>query len=290
VQGVTVQVTHETIRESMLVGLFGHPVHHSKSPAMHNEAFKATNIQGHYQAFDIPAASLNQAVQAIRLFNMRGVNITIPHKVAVLEYMDEITPEAAQIGAVNTIINDNGILIGTNTDGVGYVRSLQEELALDVSDVNVLIIGAGGAARAIATQLALTGVKSLLITNRTYEKAEQLALSLKTIHPQVETVVFSDLDMLNRDIQVVINTTSVGMYPNTTESPIPESFFKPWMIASDLVYNPRMTTFLQAAKRQGARIHEGIGMLIYQGAEAFRLWTGIEPPVSVMRQALLDQL
>jgi shikimate dehydrogenase len=276
--------------QSVLVGLFGHPVHHSKSPVMHQAAFQASGLQGYYQAFDIPPERLPDAVAAIRTLAMRGVNITIPHKVAICDYLDVISPEAERIGAVNTIVNDNGTLIGTNTDGIGYVRSLQEELQLDLTQMHVLILGAGGAARAIATRLALEGAKKLTLTNRTYEKAEQLAVSLASIHDQVQAVPWSDLDTLREDVQVVINTTSVGMYPHMENSPLAADFFQPGMVASDLIYNPRQTLFLQQAQTRGCRIHEGVGMLVYQGAEAFRLWTGIEPPVSIMREALLRAL
>ncbi|UOF92859.1 shikimate dehydrogenase [Fodinisporobacter ferrooxydans] len=276
--------------ESILVGVFGYPVHHSKSPVMHNAAFRSLGIDGYYQRFNILPEKLGDAVKAVRMLQFRGVNVTIPHKVAIIKYLDDITREAELIGAVNTIVHEDGRLIGTNTDGIGYVQSLREEIDIDLNRAHVLVLGAGGAARAIATQLALSGVHAICITNRTFEKAEELARVIGKIQPNTYALPMSELFARMKDFTIVINTTSVGMSPNSDESPLPADYLPEHLIVSDLVYNPRQTRLLQLAEKRGCQVHGGIGMLVYQGAEAFRLWTGMEPPIAVMWDALLQSL
>lgn len=267
-----------------LTGLFGHPVRHSRSPQMQNSAFHETNLPFQYMAFDVAPERLGDAVAGIRALNMRGVNVTIPHKVEVMQYLDQITPEAELIGAVNTIVNENGLLIGHNTDGSGYVRSLIEETQISLADTSALILGAGGAARAVASALALNGVKELYIMNRTPQKSAELAHRVSR-HCPVRAIGEADLAQIIHKVRLIVNTTSVGMHPAVNDSPIAGEFLHAGMVVSDLIYNPRETLLLQQAKQQGAVTHGGLGMFVYQGAQAFTLWTGVEAPVQTMRKA-----
>ncbi|WP_018133580.1 shikimate dehydrogenase [Effusibacillus pohliae] len=268
-----------------LTGLFGHPVRHSRSPAMHNAAFRELGLPYVYVAFDVAPESLAAAVDSIRVLGMRGVNVTIPHKVDVMPYLDRITPEADLIGAVNTIVNENGVLIGHNTDGTGYVRSLLEESRLSLPESPVLILGAGGAARAIVTALAWQGAKEIYIANRTRQKGDELAQRIAALC-SVHSVSLADIPELIKRVRLVVNTTSVGMHPNVEESPIDPALLHEGLVVSDLIYNPLETCLLREARRRGATPHGGLGMFIYQGAEAFTLWTGAEAPVEIMRQTV----
>ncbi|MFC4766283.1 shikimate dehydrogenase [Effusibacillus consociatus] len=268
-----------------LTGLFGHPVRHSRSPQMQNAAFREKGLSFVYTVFDVLPERLEAAVESIRVLGMRGVNVTIPHKVDVMNYLDRITPEAEMIGAVNTIVNENGELVGHNTDGSGYVRSLIEETALSLPESKVLILGAGGASRAVAVSMALKGVKEIFIANRTREKGDELAARIASYCP-AHSVSYEDLPSLTNQVQLVINTTSVGMSPNIEETPIDPSLLHEGLVVSDLIYNPRETLLLKEARQRGAQTHGGLGMFIYQGAEAFTLWTGVEAPIEVMRKQL----
>ncbi|WP_126427792.1 shikimate dehydrogenase [Brevibacillus marinus] len=272
-----------------LVGLLGHPVRHSQSPLMHNTAFAELNLDYVYLAFDVAPDELPHAVQAIRAFGMRGVNVTIPHKVAILPLLDEVDPLARQIGAVNTVVNEQGRLIGYNTDGLGYVRSLVEETHLDLTQQRVTLLGAGGAARAVACTLVQQGVKAIRIINRSREKAEQLASLLRPA-ADVQVVEPNACQQAVESATLLINTTSVGMYPHTAEMPIPAEWLHSGQIVSDLIYNPLQTKLLAEAERAGAKTHGGVGMFVYQGALAFSLWTNAEAPVELMRQTVLSKL
>ncbi|GIM48362.1 shikimate dehydrogenase [Collibacillus ludicampi] len=268
-----------------LTGLFGHPVIHSKSPQMHNAAFHHMGLDFAYLAFDVSPERLADAVQGIRAMGLRGVNVTIPHKVEVMRFLDRISPEAKLIGAVNTIVNENGVLTGYNTDGIGYLRSLREEVGLKLEDTTVLILGAGGAARAISAQMALVPVKKLLIANRTWEHAKKIAEHLRHLM-EVRAIHLDEVPDVVPEIDLLVNTTSLGMYPNLDQVPIHTKGIRQGMVVSDLIYNPRETRLLKEAKQKGAIIHNGIGMFVYQGAEAFTLWTGLPAPVDVMRQTV----
>ncbi|UFJ38898.1 shikimate dehydrogenase [Brevibacillus humidisoli] len=275
--------------KTTLVGLLGHPVHHSQSPLMHNTAFTSKNLDYAYAAFDVSPHDLPNAVKAIRALGLRGVNVTIPHKVAILPQLDEIDPLAKRIGAVNTVVNENGRLIGYNTDGLGYVRSLIEETNVDLAKQTVTLIGAGGAARAVACTLAESGVQEIRIINRSREKAEQLAGQLRLM-TEARVVEQREYQQAVEGGSLLINTTSIGMYPHTDEMPIPAEWLHSGLIVSDLIYNPLQTQLLAEAERAGAKAHSGVGMFINQGALAFELWTGIEAPVDLMRQTVLHHL
>ncbi|WP_062049988.1 shikimate dehydrogenase [Bacillus sp. JCM 19034] len=270
-------------------GLLGHPVSHSMSPLIHNDAFQSLEIEAEYHVFDVAPQVVKQAIDGIRALGIAGCNVTVPHKVAVMDYLDEIDNEARLIGAVNTIVNDNGRLIGYNTDGRGYVESLlgcQQML----QNKRVLVIGAGGAARGIVTSLLNEGIAALAITNRTLSKAEpfkQLADLFKT-----EIVLLTKEEATRRlvEFDIIINTTSVGMSPNIEESPLLLETVKEHAIVSDLIYNPIETTFLKIAKNKGIQTLNGVGMFVNQAALSFEYWTGQKPNRKRMEQLVLQQL
>jgi shikimate dehydrogenase len=272
-----------------LTGLFGHPVGHSRSPRMHNAAFRECGLPYVYVAFDVLPEELAKAVESIKVLGMRGVNVTIPHKVEVMQYLDRITPEAEMIGAVNTIVNENGMLVGHNTDGSGYVRSLTEETGISLPDSTVLILGAGGAARAVASAISYKGAREIVIANRTREKGDELAKRV-SLSCTARSVSFDDLPSLIKQVHLLVNTTSVGMQPNIGETPVPPDILHDGLVVSDLIYNPRETLLLKEARLRGAKVHGGLGMFVYQGAQAFKLWTGQEAPVEVMRRAAESEL
>jgi shikimate dehydrogenase len=275
--------------KTQMVGLLGHPVHHSQSPTMHNKAFAEKKLDFAYAAFDVAPEKLGDAVAGIRALGIRGVNVTIPHKVAILPLLDEIDPLAKRIGAVNTVVNDNGRLIGYNTDGMGYVRSLVEETGIELTNQVVTLLGAGGAARAVAFTLAEKNVKEIRIINRSREKATLLAEHLRTIVPTTAVEPNGAMAAI-ADSTLLINTTSIGMYPHVEEMPVPAEWLHPGLIVSDLIYNPLETNLLKCARELGAKTHSGVGMFVNQGALAFELWTGVQAPAELMREAVLRQL
>ncbi|OEF99011.1 shikimate dehydrogenase [Vulcanibacillus modesticaldus] len=275
--------------ETQLIALIGHPVIHSKSPQMHNVMFEKLGLNYRYIAFDVKKEQLEQAITGIKALNIRGLNVTIPHKVNVMRYLDEISSEAKEIGAVNTIVNQNGILIGYNTDGEGYVRSLIEETGVKLAGKMVLLLGAGGAARAIGVTLSKHSLKEIVIVNRDIEKAKELQRKLgKNIPSSVITT--SQIKYFIDKIDIIINTTSVGMYPNTGESLIKQEWISSNHIISDIVYNPIVTQLILDGHQKGAKIHSGLGMFVYQGVIAFEKWTGITPDPRIMRETVLDLL
>ncbi|MGZ4031231.1 MAG: shikimate dehydrogenase [Tumebacillaceae bacterium] len=268
-----------------LTGLFGHPVSHSKSPQMHNAAFAHLGLDFAYLAFDVMPEQVQAAVHSIRALGLRGVNVTIPHKVAVMPHLDGVSEEAQLIGAVNTIVNEAGRLIGYNTDGIGYITALREETGFDVAGKKVLLLGAGGAARAVAGQMALSGAGQLTIAARDREKAQELADHLAAF-AATNGCTFGDAEEMASAYDLIVNTTPVGMHPHVEQVPFDTSRLQAGQLVCDLIYNPRETRFLQEAAARGCRTHGGLGMFIHQGAHAFRLWTGVEAPVDVMRQTV----
>jgi shikimate dehydrogenase len=273
--------------KTIMTGLFGNPVAHSMSPVMHNAAFEHLGLPFAYAAFSVAPDQLGQAVEGIRALGFRGINVTIPHKVAIMSYLDRVDPEAAQIGAVNTVIQENGELVGYNTDGQGYVRSLIEELDFSATGKRIVILGAGGAAKAVGVSLALRGAKQITIVNRTLSKAEELAEQL-SVNSTSEAITFDTLTReYLRDSDLLINTTSVGMYPNVDQTPISMDYIHPELIVSDLIYNPLETKLLYEAKKNGAIVHNGAGMFIHQGALAFERWTGQKAPIEVMQKVVM---
>ncbi|ADL13280.1 shikimate dehydrogenase [Acetohalobium arabaticum] len=285
---------HLNLEERELVGLFGYPVKHSLSPVMHNTAFSKLDLDYLYLPFEVEPDNLKAAVEGIRGLNLRGVNLTIPHKEAVIPYLDQVSKEAELIGAVNTIKNEAGELIGYNTDGRGFVRSLQEEGFMP-QNKNVLIVGAGGAARAVAFQLGLEGVERLYVANRTFKKAEDLVsdikkgLEMETVQPL--PLKQEKLKKIISGIDLLVDTTPIGMHPESDVEPVIEpELIQPDMVVSDLVYNPVETSLLKAAKDRGAKTVSGLGMLVHQGAISFEIWTGKKAPVKLMAETIRDNI
>ncbi|SJZ86393.1 shikimate dehydrogenase [Selenihalanaerobacter shriftii] len=278
----------DNLPKTEIVGLLGYPVEHSFSPLMHNAAFKELDLNYLYLLFEVLPKNLKAAIDGIRGLNLKGVNLTIPHKEKVIPYLDEISKEAELIGAVNTIKNDDGKLIGYNTDGKGFVKSLLEN-DFYPQDKNVLVIGAGGAARAVSFQLGLEGVNGLYITNRTFEKAEVLVKEIDTkLHlKRIESVPLEEQKLYNiiSKIDLIVDTTPIGMHPNHKVPPVinPEMLHQELTVV-DLVYNPVETTLLKAARKAGAKVISGLGMLIHQGAIAFEIWTGKTAPTEIMKK------
>jgi len=272
---------------TVMHGVFGDPIKHSKSPVMHNRAFRELGLNAAYAAFHVRQGQLKDAVAGIRAMQFRGVNVTIPHKLEVMDYLDEISEDAVAIGAVNTIVNDDGKLTGYNTDGIGYVRSLKEEAGFAASGKKVLMLGAGGAARGVAYALAKEGASAVYIANRTVSKAVQLADSIRPF-TKSEGIGFDSIADVRDEIDLIVHNTEVGMHPNVDEVLIDTSWFHEGLTVSDIVYNPLVTRLLREAAERGARTHGGLGMFIYQGAYAFEYWTGREAPVAAMREAVLE--
>ncbi|MGZ6503147.1 MAG: shikimate dehydrogenase, partial [Tumebacillaceae bacterium] len=240
-----------------LTGLFGHPVSHSKSPQMHNAAFAHLGLDFAYLAFDVAPEQVQAAVHSIRALGLRGVNVTIPHKVAVMPHLDAVSEEAQLIGAVNTIVNEAGRLIGYNTDGIGYITALQEETGFAVAGKKVLLIGAGGAARAVAGQMALSGAGQLTIAARDREKAQELADHLAAF-AATNGCTFGEAEETASAYDLIVNTTPIGMHPHVEQVPFDTSRLQAEQLVSDLIYNPRETRFLQEAALRGCRTHGGL--------------------------------
>lgn len=268
---------------TIFYGVFGDPVRHSKSPVMLNRAFAETGLNAAYGAFHILPGTLKEAVAGIRALQFRGVNVTVPHKVEVMSYLDDIDESAKIIGAVNTIVNEGGRLIGYNTDGIGYIRSLKEETGIDLRGKKVLMLGAGGAARGVGYAFAKEGVSQIYLTNRTKSKAIELAAMMSEFG-HVSGHSLDELAQLAGEADIIVNNTPIGMFPFVDETPMDTSLIRPGTIVSDLIYNPLLTKFLQEARDlRDAKIHSGLGMFIYQGAYAFEYWTGLPAPIIAMR-------
>lgn len=272
-----------------LFGLLGYKISHSMSPVMHNDAFRAMNLPHYYQLFDVKPTELKDAVLGIRALNISGFNITIPHKVAIMEYLDEIDETAQMIGAVNTVLNRDGKLIGYNTDCDGYLSSLLNVTGERLKEMDALVLGAGGAARAVVYALAKYGVKSLTIANRTIEKADAIAKDFCHLC-HIQTCFLHDAQNHLSAYDLIVNTTSIGMSPNTDEVPVRLETIKENAVVSDIIYNPLKTKFLEQAEEKGATILNGVGMFVEQGALAFEIWTGMKPDRKRMEQIVLKEL
>lgn len=274
-----------------LTGLLGSPVSHSISPMMHNEGFQQLNLDYVYLAFDVSTDALSSAVCGLRVMNVRGFNLTMPHKSEMCTLCDILTPAAQIIGAVNTVVNDNGYLTGHNTDGIGYMRALKDS-GINIIGKKMTILGAGGAATAIFVQAALDGVSEISIFSRRsrfYDRAEKIIQTLSEYSScKITLYDFDDSKILKREISqsaILVNGTSVGMAPNTEQSLIPDtSFFHKDLIVSDVIYNPRETKLLKMAREAGCQTQNGLPMLLYQGAEAFKLWTGERMPIELIKE------
>ena len=279
------------------MALIGSPVGHSGSPEMYNFSFRYHNLDYAYMAFDIKEDQVVAALDAIRLFRMRGANVTMPCKNEVAKHMDELSPAARIIGAVNTIVNEDGKLIGHMTDGLGFVRNLKEH-GVDVRGKKLVILGAGGAATAIQVQCALDGAASISIFNPDdpfFARAEATAEKLKKETPDCEVHVYKmeDQDRLRDEVakaDILINGTRAGMKPNEDQTLIDKSMFRPELVVADVVYNPEETRMVKEAKEAGCKVAiGGKGMLLWQGAEAYKLYTGLEMPTDAYQKFQAEQ-
>ena len=274
-----------------LTALLGSPVAHSISPLMHNEAFQLLDLDYTYLCFEVNEETLPAAVDGLKACGIRGFNLTMPNKNKIVELLDELSPAARLIGAVNTVVNDDGHLTGYNTDGVGYMQAVKDA-GYDITGKAITIMGAGGAATAICAQAALDGVEKIHIfareTSRFWDRTQKLAENINStlpckavLHENKNTAA---LAQAISESALLLNATSVGMAPNTEGTIIEDtSLYHPDLIVSDVIYNPRETRFLKEAREAGCRTLNGMYMLLYQGAEAFRLWTGKEMPVKEIK-------
>lgn len=275
-----------------IVGLFGDPVTHTLSPLIQNTAFVEAGLDFVYLPFLVKPSYLEEATRAIRALNISGVNVTVPHKERIIKYLDELSPEARIIGAVNTVYNQNGRLIGYNTDGKGFIESLYKK-GISLKNKQALLIGAGGAALSISFSLVREGVEKLILTNRTYPKAKSLFDRLKKIAPpgvEIELVEFEKRSSFSgkENVDILINATSLGMHKEDP-SPIEVESFSSSTYVYDVVYNEN-TQLLKRARKKGMRCQNGIDMLVYQAAFAFEIWTGQKAPVEKMREVVDEYL
>ena len=274
------------------VGIIGYPLGHSISPAFQQAALDELEIDARYVAWPTPPEELAARVDSLRASDVLGANVTVPHKQAVMPMLDEVLPVAESIGAVNTIINRDGVLIGANTDASGFTRSLEQEARFSAARKRALIVGAGGAARAVAFGLAWEGVSELVIVNRTAERAAELAGDVSEA-TATETRGGGFEDVSNAaSFDLIVNCTSMGMAGGPEPEGVPpiEGLLKRGVLVCDLVYNPQVTPLLRLARERGAWVLGGIGMLVYQGAAAFEFWTEREPPEDIMYSAALKAL
>jgi shikimate dehydrogenase len=261
-----------------LYGVVGSPIAHSLSPTLHNVAFSARDLNAVYLAFE--TKDIEGSVKAMRSLGIKGMSVTLPFKSSVLPYLDEMDEMAKKIGAVNTIVNLNGRLIGYNTDALGALKALQD--VVDLTGMKCLLLGAGGAARAIGFILKEKGIH-LTIVNRSHERGIELARYLQSPFVLLQ-------DLRENDSDILIQTTPVGMHPHADQCPVPEHILERSTVVMDVIYNPIETQLLKLAKNHGCKTVSGLTMFVYQGAEQFRLWTGINPPISAMKRAVEEAL
>ncbi|AJD91593.1 shikimate dehydrogenase [Jeotgalibacillus malaysiensis] len=271
----------------MKLAVIGYPIRHSKSPFMHNIWLDELNIEGVYEAIEVSPDRLAQQIQTFKENHYKGFNVTIPHKEHVIQYLDEIDETAAILGAVNTVVINNGKCTGYNTDGDGFLQSLLlKRTAEEIRKSAILVIGAGGAAKGITGALRAFGADQISVANRSPEKAERL---IKTLGLKSGLNLTEAQNRLY-DYDIVINTTSVGMYPDTENLPLDSSSMKKGALAADIIYNPLSTQFLIKAESAGAEALNGIGMFVFQGSLAFQKWTSKEPDAAGMMAKMTDKM
>lgn len=276
-----------------LIGLIATPIRHSSSPTMHNEAFAKLGLDYAYLAFEVGTEELEDTIKGFRAMKVRGSNVSMPNKTVVHKYLDKLSPAAELCGAVNTIVNDNGVLTGHITDGIGCMSALKDA-GVDIIGKKITIVGAGGAATAIQVQAALDGVAEIAIFNKKdkfFENAEKTVEKLNSkTNCKVSLYDLDDLNKLKEEMAssvLLINATGVGMKPLEGITYIPDtSFFRPELVVLDIVYEPRETALLKLAKSAGCRTMNGLGMMLFQGAAAFKMWTGKDMPIDYMKEIL----
>ena len=279
-----------TEKTSHVLGIIGYPIGHSVSPIFQQAALNYVGIAAKYLAWETSPEDLSTRINSLKESWVIGANVTVPHKQSVLPFLDNLSKTAREIGAVNTIVNDNGVLSGHNTDVFGFLKSLQTEGNFHSDGKSALVLGAGGSAKAIVYGLLGEGIKKLVIVNRTLSRAIQLKKELG--NPENVFVVSSESTNMLSEHDLIVNCTTLGMKngPEEDKSPILRKHISKNSLVYDLVYNPQKTPLIEEAMKIGAPVISGLPMLIYQGAEAFRLWTGINPPTQVMLQAAENAL
>ena len=270
--------------------LVGYPVEHSVSPAMHNACFRALSLDYEYRLAPVEPGELSTFMSGtMKHRRVRGCNVTIPHKVEVMRHLDEVEDAAGAIGAVNTVLNDEGVLKGYNTDYLGGVKALEEEYG-NLKDAGVVILGAGGAARALVYGLRQK-VQSITVLNRDPGRAETLVNRFKEYsNASMRHGSLGELGDHLGSADILVNTTPLGMSPHTDQTPVPMGLLHRDLLVYDLVYNPAETRLLKEAERMGSKTLSGVKMLVYQGAKAFKLWTGLEPPIDLMIREAVARL
>ena len=270
-----------------LVGVFGFPVSENPTVVMQEAGFQALHLNWRYLTIEVHPQDLGAAMQGMRAFNMKGINLTIPHKVEVLKYLDEVKPDAALMGAVNTVVCVGDKLIGENTDGKGFMQSLTQDSKVNPKGKRVLVLGSGGAARSITVELALAGAQRITIVNRSSERGKVLTELLNSKTPaKANFIEWQGTYSIPSDTDILVNATSIGLFPNIHEKPdIHYDSINSEMVVCDVIHTP-MTPFLKEAQDRNAKIVDGLGMLVYQGAIGFKLWTGLDAPVEAMHKAL----
>lgn len=284
-------MAYEITGHTKLTGLLGSPVEHSISPMMHNEAFQQLGLDYAYLAFDVGTDRLEVAVEGLKALGVRGFNLTMPDKNLMCSLVDELSPAAKIGGAVNTVVNDNGVLKGYTTDGIGFMRSVKEA-GKDIIGKKMTLLGAGGAAAAILVQAALDGVAEISVFNIRDDFFQRAEGIMEELRKETDCVLklydFSDPELLKQEIvesQILVNGTPIGMAPKTDRCIITDdSVFRKDLYVYDVIYNPEETLLLKKAKAAGCETQNGLNMLLYQGAAAFELWTGEEMPVDVIKQ------
>ena len=269
------------------LGIIGHPIGHSISPLFQQAALDAIGFDGAYEPWDVAPDDVGEFVAGLRAPGTLGINVTVPHKEAVIPFLDEVDDWASTAGAVNTIVNRDGRLTGHNTDGIGFLRALREGADFEPRGRDALVLGAGGSARGVVYALARAGISQLFIANRTLERAERLAHIAIDSGVASEALALSDAAGAAGEVALIVNCTSMGMVhgPDETGTPLSASDIPSTVLVNDLVYNPLATPLLREASRAGAATLGGIQMLVYQGAASFEMWTGQNAPVQVMLEA-----
>jgi len=276
-----------------LLGLIATPIRHSKSPVMHNAACRALGLDYAYLAFDIQPDQLEDAVKGFKALNVRGWNVSMPYKTTIGQYLDHITPIAKMCGAINTVINDHGVLTGTITDGTGYMTALKDQ-GIDIIGKKMTIVGAGGAATAIVMQAALDGVKEISIFNIKDASWNRALENVEKINSQTQCKAqlfdLNDHETLRKEINesiIFTNATNVGMGKLEGKMVLPDtSYLRKDLIVSDVIYMPEKTKLLEEAEKIGCKTINGLGMMLYQGAASFKLWTDQDMPIDVVKEAL----
>lgn len=276
-----------------LIGLIAYPIRHSGSPKMHNEAFAKLGLDYAYLAFEVDNDTLEDTVKGLRAMKVRGYNVSMPNKTVIGKYLDKLTPAAEMCGAVNTVVNDNGVLTGTITDGIGYMAALKDA-GINIIGKKMTIVGAGGAATAVEVQAALDGVSELSIFNANDKFWPRAEHNVQIINEKTNCRAtlhkLEDLDDLKAEIAsstLFANATGVGMKPLEGQTYLPDrSFLRPDLIVTDVVYAPTETALLKMAKEVGCKTMNGLGMMLYQGAAAFKLWTGKDMPINYIKETL----